>query len=57
MYLYLNFSVKWGIQNTNLSFIDQCKNDTCPVQSLKNDFYLGALRSSDCDFTPMVTIV
>jgi len=57
MYLYLNFSVKWGIQNINLSFLDECKNDTCPVLSLKNDFDFGAPSYFDCDFTPMVTII
>jgi hypothetical protein len=51
MYLYLKWSVKWGIRNTKFYVINQCKNDTCHVQSLEKDFYLGALGSFDRDFT------
>ncbi len=57
MYLYLKCSVKWGIQNTKFEVINQCKNDTCHVQSLEKDFYLSNPSSFDRDFTPMVTII
>jgi hypothetical protein len=53
MYLYLKCSVKWSIQNTNFKIINQSENVTCHVQSLKKDFYLGALGSFDHDFICM----
>ncbi len=35
------------IQNKILYIINQHKNDTCHVQSLEKDFYLGVLDSLD----------
>jgi hypothetical protein len=51
MYLYLKCNVKRGTQNTNLKIINQHRNDTCHVQSLEKDFYLGAPCSFDSVFT------
>jgi hypothetical protein len=45
MYLYLTCNVKIGIQNTNYKIINQHKNDTCHVQSLKKYFYFGSPKS------------
>ncbi len=49
-YLYLKCSVNNGSQNTNYKIINQHINDTCHVQSLEKDFYLGAPSFFDCVF-------
>jgi len=41
------------IQNIKFEVINQQKNDTCHVQFLEKDFYLGVLDSFDHDFTQM----
>jgi hypothetical protein len=51
MYLYLKCSVKWGIQNMKFKIIIQHKNDSCHVQSLEKDFYLGAPNCFNYAFT------
>jgi hypothetical protein len=51
MYLYLKCNVKKGTQNIKFKVINQHKNDTCHVQSLEKDFYLGTPSSFDCVFT------
>jgi hypothetical protein len=39
-----------------LKFINQCKNDTCHVQSLEKDFYLGTFGFFYYDFTPLAVV-
>jgi hypothetical protein len=42
IYLYIRWSVKMGIQNTNFKVINQHdRNGMCDVYSLEEDFYLG----------------
>jgi hypothetical protein len=52
MFLYLKCNVKWGTQNKKFKIIHQHKYDTCHVESLKKDFYLGAPCSSNYMFSP-----
>ncbi len=40
----------------DFKFINQCKNDTCHVQSLEKDFYLGTPGSFDHDFTSLAMV-
>jgi hypothetical protein len=51
MYLSLKCNVEGGFQNTNFKIINQHRNDTCHVQSLEKDFYIGAPCSFDHVFT------
>jgi hypothetical protein len=53
MHLYFKCNVKEGTRNTNYEIVNQHKNDTCYVQSLEKNFYLGALSSFDHVFTPL----
>jgi hypothetical protein len=52
MFLYLKCNFKWGTQNKKFKIIHQHKYDTCHVESLKKDFYLGAPCSSNYMFSP-----
>jgi len=51
MYLYLKCNVKLSTWNKKIKVINQHKNDTCNVQSLEKDFYLGTFGSFDYVFT------
>jgi hypothetical protein len=41
-------NVNGGTRNTKFYVINQHKNDTCHMQSLGKDFYLGTIGSFDC---------
>jgi len=49
--LYLTRSDKLGMKNSKFRIINQNRNVIYHVQSLKNNFYLGAFGSFDCVFT------
>ncbi len=51
IYVYLKCNVEGCTLKTIFQVIKQHKNNTCHVQSLERDFYLGAPGFVDCVFT------
>jgi hypothetical protein len=53
VYFLIGLFFKLSIQNSKFKIIKQHKNDTCHVQSLENDYYLGNLGSFYYVFTQL----